>query len=45
MTKPSRIVFESFSDMAVMLGFKIERHRNKLIIFFNNDNQSDDILH
>jgi hypothetical protein len=44
MTKPSRIVFESFCDMAVMLGFKIEQHRDKLIIFFNNDNEPADIL-
>ncbi len=44
MTKPSRIVFESFCDMAVMLGFKIERHRNKLTILFNSDNEPADIL-
>ncbi len=44
MTNPSRIVFESFCDMAVMLGFKIERHHNKLIIFFISDNEPADVL-
>ncbi len=39
MTKQSRIVFESFCDMAIMLGFKIERHPDKLIVFFNQDNE------
>lgn len=42
MTKPTRIVFESLCDMAVMLGFKIKRHRNKLTIFFNEDNEPDE---
>lgn len=39
MTKPSRIVFEAFCDTAVMLGFKIERHSDKLVVFFNQDNE------
>lgn len=30
MVKPSRIVFETFCDMAIMLGFIIERHSDRV---------------
>ncbi len=42
MKTPSQTVFESFCDMAIMLGFKIERHPDKLIVFFNQDNEPND---
>ncbi len=42
MVKPSRIVFETFCDMAIMLGFKIELHSDRLVVFFNQDNEPND---
>ncbi|KCZ72944.1 hypothetical protein ANME2D_00002 [Candidatus Methanoperedens nitroreducens] len=42
MKTPSRTVFESFCDMAKMLGFKIERHPDKLIVFFNKNNEPNE---
>lgn len=45
MTKPSRVIFESFCDMAIMLGFKIEMHPDKLIVFFDQDNEPNDSPH
>lgn len=45
MKNPSRAVFDTFCDMAIMLGFKIERHPEKLIVFFNQDNEPNNRLH
>jgi hypothetical protein len=42
MVKPSRIVFETFCDMAIMLGFIIERHSDRVVVFFNQDNEPND---
>ncbi|VVB88700.1 Uncharacterised protein [uncultured archaeon] len=39
MRTPSRMVFEAFCDMAMILGFKIERHSDRLVVFFNQDNE------
>lgn len=42
MTEPSRKVFEAFCDMAIMLGFKIERHSDRLVIFFDQNNEPNE---